>query len=79
MINVSVVHRAEITFDHIRIKRINAHILTPKESFHNNNYVLDYCACKFQELIVNILNTKRNLLYIRNPFVPRSKHFPPWL
>ena len=27
----------------------------------------------------NILNTKRNLLYIRNQSIPRSKHFPPRL
>ena len=27
----------------------------------------------------NLLKTKRNLLYIRNQFVPRSKHFPPRL
>ena len=29
--------------------------------------------------IINLLNTKRSLLYIRNQFVPRSKHFPPLL
>ena len=28
---------------------------------------------------ISLLKTKRNLLYIRNQFVPRSKHFPPWL
>ena len=28
---------------------------------------------------INILKTKCNLLYIRNQFVPRSKHFPPRL
>ena len=28
---------------------------------------------------LNLLNTKRNLLYIRNQSVPRSKHFPPQL
>ena len=28
---------------------------------------------------INLLKTKRNLLYIRNQFVPRSKHFPPRL
>ena len=28
---------------------------------------------------LNLLKTKRNLLYIRNQFVPRSKHFPPRL
>ena len=27
--------------------------------------------------IFNVLKTKRNLLYIRNHFVPRSKQFPP--
>ena len=32
-----------------------------------------------QFLNVNLLKTKRNLLYIRNQFVPRSKHFPPRL
>ena len=28
---------------------------------------------------LNLLKTKPNLLYIRNQFVPRSKHFPPRL
>ena len=28
---------------------------------------------------INLLKTKRNLLYIRNQFVPRSKLVPPWL
>jgi hypothetical protein len=28
---------------------------------------------------INLLKTKRNLLYIRNQSVPRSKHFPPRL
>ena len=28
---------------------------------------------------LNLLKTKRNLLYIRNQFKPRSKHFPPRL
>ena len=27
----------------------------------------------------NLLRTKRNLFYVRNQFVPRSKHFPPRL
>ena len=31
------------------------------------------------ENIIKILKTKRNLLYIRNQPVPRSKHFVPWL
>ena len=28
---------------------------------------------------INLLKMKRNLLYIRNQSVPRSKHFPPRL
>jgi hypothetical protein len=28
---------------------------------------------------INLLKTKRNLLYIRNQSVPHSKHFPPRL
>jgi len=28
---------------------------------------------------VNLLKTKRSLVYIRNPTVPRCKHFPPRL
>ena len=31
------------------------------------------------KIMINLLKTKRNLLYIRNQFVPRSKHFPPRL
>ena len=30
-------------------------------------------------LNVNLLNTKRRLLYLKTQFVPRSKHFPPRL
>ena len=29
--------------------------------------------------VFNLLKTKRNLLYIRNQLVPRSKRFLPWL
>ena len=32
--------------------------------------ILWACICK-----LNLLKTKRNLLYIRNQFIPRSKHF----
>jgi len=28
---------------------------------------------------INLLKTKRSLLYIRNQPVPRCEHFPPWL
>jgi hypothetical protein len=45
------VHWAEVALDHIRIKRIDAHIPTPKESFHNNKHVLDYYAWNFHEYI----------------------------
>jgi hypothetical protein len=29
--------------------------------------------------IVNLLKTKRNLLYISNQSIPRCEHLPPWL
>ena len=29
--------------------------------------------------VINLLKKKRNLLYIRNQFLPRSKYFPPRL
>ena len=41
-----------------------------------------YCSsCQVSVILVrfNLLKTKRNLFYIRNQFVPRSKHFPPQL
>jgi len=31
------------------------------------------------DLNINLLKTKRNLLYIRHPSLPRFKHFPPRL
>ena len=33
----------------------------------------------YASTIINLLNTKRNLLYIRILSVPRSKNIPPWL
>jgi len=30
-------------------------------------------------IYINLLKTKRNLLYTRNQSVPRCKHFPPRL
>ena len=32
-----------------------------------------------QALRINLLKTKRKLIYIRNQSVPRCKHFPAWL
>ena len=29
--------------------------------------------------LINLLKTKRNQLYLKTQFVPRSKHFPPQL
>ena len=37
------------------------------------------CVIGFWWKQINHLKTKRNLIYIRNQFVPRSKHFPPRL
>ena len=46
--------------------RINAHNLICSLLDNNRTYI-------------NLLKTRRNLLYIRNQTVPRSKHFPPRL
>jgi len=35
--------------------------------------------CDVKEVILNLLKTKRNLLYIRSQSVPRYKHFQPRL
>ena len=35
-----------------------------------------HLLCTLRGQFLNLLKTKRNLLYIRNQFVPRSKHFP---
>ena len=37
------------------------------------------CNKPIRSFSFNLLKTKRNLLYIRNQFAPRSKHFPPRL
>jgi hypothetical protein len=37
------------------------------------------CYDVHQKIEINILRTKRNLLYIRHQSVPRCKHFPPRL
>ena len=49
-------------------------------------YFMILCSVKGTAIVgftfqfwINILKTKRNLLYIRNQIVPRSKHFPPRL
>jgi hypothetical protein len=40
---------------------------------HTHTHTAEY------QLRLNLLKTKRNLLYIRNQSVPRCKHFPPRL
>ena len=37
------------------------------------------CSAVYYNTVISLLKTKRNLLYIRNQSVPRSKHFPPRL
>ena len=41
--------------------------------------IYTYTLCGQNAEFLNLLNTKRNLLYIRNQAVPRSKPFPPRL
>jgi len=43
---------------------------------NNGNKNIRYC---WSLPNINLLKTKRNLLYIRNQPVPRCKHFPPRL
>ena len=38
-----------------------------------------YRRCVILTVVLYLLKTKRNLLYVRNQFVPRSKHFLPRL
>ena len=50
--------------------------------FLTKSLILLYLKCpQWQRSIfhINLLKTKRNLLYISNQSVPRSKHFPPRL
>ena len=64
-------------------------ILTPISNIpatHNLKWLSSQTACAHFFLIqdfcyyyINLLKTKRNLIYIRNQSVPRSKHFPPRL
>jgi len=48
---------------------------------HNNGEARSFKAIYIYSSTrnVNLLKTKRNLLYIRNQSVPRCKHFPPRL
>jgi len=53
------------------IRRIN------EVSFPQNPSV--YTKRTREITFINLLKNGRNLLYVRNQFVPRSKHFPPRL
>jgi hypothetical protein len=61
-----------------------SHKLTPGhpghgKSFHSTSF---WSKVTIATIIINRLNlikTKRNLLYIKNQSVPRCKHFPPRL
>jgi hypothetical protein len=48
---------------------------------HNFCYAgtVNFTKTPRSETQINLLKTKRNLLYIRNQTVPRRKHFPPRL
>ena len=38
-----------------------------------------YFTIRPGDMYINLLKTKLNLLYIKNKFKPRRKHFPPLL
>ena len=46
---------------------------TKKKSYDGHK---TFCHLVFEKvLIINLLNTKLRLLYLKNQFLPRSKHF----
>ena len=62
--------------------RIITKLQTTYQHSHNNIWRSAHLLqnLKFFPLgLMNLLKTKRNLLYIRSQFVPRCKHFPPRL
>ena len=65
----------------LSVKRFR-NVLFLKYYIHSTNLANDtYKINEINELKndINLLKMKRNLLYIRNQFIPRSKHFPPQL
>ena len=55
-------------------------MLRPSDNKFNKTILTFYLVQKTVYLCsINLLKTKRNLLYIRNQSAPRSKHFPPRL
>ena len=38
-------------------------------------HVCVLCVCVLEGFVINLLKTKRRLLYVKTQFVPRSKHF----
>ena len=53
-------------------------IMTVCSQIHTK-HINTLCGQNVELLNVNLLETKRTLLYIRNQSVPRCKHFPPRL
>jgi len=54
------------------------------DDYDNNNNLtinrtLQSVIINKEHVFINLLKTKRNLVYIRNQSVPRCKHFPPRL
>jgi len=47
--------------------------------FHKSIAFITKGCFALSDLNINLLKTKRNLLYIRHPSVPLCKHFPPRL
>ena len=62
-------HNESIILTYVRPNSDQVHIL----------YYIILHINGFTERYINLLKTKCNLLYIKNQFVPRCKHFPPRL
>ena len=78
-----IMHRGQEPSAMINLKQFNDTRWDPKEvsrNFSENckmiNFIIGILSLNIIK-VINLLKKKRNLLYIRNQFVPRSKHFPP--
>ena len=61
------------------INKINQDIFVKEKSLLNSVQNLLSFIMLSKNTKINLLNTKRRLLYLKTQFIPRSKHFPPRL
>ena len=55
-------------------------LISIAEEKHNENETMIIMSIRQLSLyFINLLKTKRRLLYLNTQFIPRCKHFPPQL